>query len=157
METASRTAFRSDRPNNPGPLAMFRFTLLVATFASATALAGPPADDASSHAAGSAAAKPVAAAASPNQLLPPLPPLASLPAAVAASVDEAPSTPGSPSAKKSKRPAGRKTPEAPVHMVVTDKSRQYLADVERQLDVLLQAGPPDRHSSTSAQAVALSR
>jgi hypothetical protein len=138
---------------------MFRFTLLAATFASATALAGPPADDASSHAAGSAAAKPVAAVASPNQLLPPLPPLASLPAAaaVAASVDDAPSTPGSPTSKKSKRTAGRKAPEAPVHMVVTDKSRQYLADVERQLDALLQAGPPDRRSSTAAQAVALSR
>ncbi|MGF6595678.1 hypothetical protein P3T23_000385 [Paraburkholderia sp. GAS448] len=137
---------------------MLRFTLLVATFASATALAGPPADDASSHATGSVAAKPAAAAASPNQLLPPLPPLASLPAAVAASVDEAPSTPGgSPSAKKSKRTVGRKAPEAPVRMVVTDKSRQYLADVERQLDAVLQAGPSDRRSSTAAQAVALSR
>ncbi|TDN62675.1 hypothetical protein [Paraburkholderia sp. BL10I2N1] len=136
---------------------MFRFTLLVATFASTTALAGSPADDASSHAAGSAAAKPVAAAASPNQLLPPLPPLASLPAAVAASVDEAPPTPGSPSAKKSKRPPGRKAPEASVRLVVTDKSRLYLTDVERQLDAMLQAGPSDRRPSPAAQAVALSR
>jgi hypothetical protein len=157
LAAASRIAFRSDRPNNPGPLAMFRFTLLAATLASATALASPPADDASSHAAGSAATKPVAAAASPSQLLPPLPPLASLPAAVAASVDEAPSTPVSPSAKKARRTSGRKPPEAPVRMVVTDKSRQYLADVNRQLDALLQAGPSDRRSSTAAQAVALSR
>jgi hypothetical protein len=135
---------------------MFRFTLLVATLASGAALAAPPADDASSHAAGSPATKPVAGAASPNQLLPPLPPLASLPAAVAASVDDAPATPGPPS-KKSKHAPARKPPETSVRMVVTDKSRQYLADVERQLDAVLQAAPSDRRPSTTAQAVALSR
>lgn len=135
---------------------MIRLTFLVGLLASSAALAAPPADDASSHATGAQAAKPATATAGSGQLMPPLPPLASLPASVAASVDEAAPEPASPSTKKSKRTWSRKMQEAPVRMVVTEPSRKYLADVERQLDAVLLGGPADWHTLSTAQAVAIS-
>ncbi|QCP51288.1 hypothetical protein FAZ95_20325 [Trinickia violacea] len=141
---------------------MFRIIISIAALACGTACAAPPADDAQAATSQSDASKPFAikpttATAAPNQVFPPIPSFASLPPPAGDSDEDAPAAAPAENrhSKKGRRAPVKKAPEMQVRMVVSDESHAYLANVETQLDALLQSPSRDRHVAAGAVSVAM--
>ena len=139
---------------------MFRIIISIAALACGTACAAPPADDAQAatsqiDSSKPFAIKPTTATAAPNQVFPPIPSFASLPPSPGDSDEDAPAPAESRHSKKGRRAPARRAPELQVRMVVSDESHAYLANVETQLDALLQSPSRDRHVAAGAESVAM--
>jgi hypothetical protein len=141
---------------------MFRLMISIAALACGTAAcAAPPADDAQAAASSIDSSKPfpikpTTATAAPNQVFPPIPSFASLPPSSGDS-DEDAQAPAETTrhSKKGRRAPVKKAPEMQAHMVVSDESHAYLANVETQLDALLQTPSRDKHVASGGVAVAM--
>ena len=139
---------------------MFRLIISIAALACGTACAAPPADvaQAATNQIDSSkpfAIKPTTATAAPNQVFPPIPSFASLPPSPGDSDEDTPAPAEARHSKKGRRAPVRKAPEMQVRVVVSDESHAYLANVETQLDALLQSPSRDRHVAAGAESVAM--